>query len=356
MDATTASGTTSQPPRFWGPGISNYSYAEATVFVQPDMLLPEDGCEMYCEANLVTQANGSELHTLPDVSGRNRHLNLEATPAPTFHTGVLNGKSVVRFSGTSQPLKYEYHFQYRCGWAVFKYDGATFDSYRGLLSGYQYTAVLVSSNGGTNFFYFLDPLFEYRSNDRIFPAAAPPAPMQQFAVVFFRHWNGPVWFDGVQLGADRGFAGRLWKGDVALLALYNRDFTEDEIRLHTKRVADNFALTLADVYPYQADITDTGETAAQTVNLYDPPEGNRIVEVLDDPRRLLDLKFSVADQTEVRAMKQFHGTHFPEQPCLYRDYRFTPPEDIEGYIDSPYELEGSNNDFEYSFRFREKLP
>lgn len=352
VDAEAPQDTVYKAPRFSGPGITNYTGAQASVFVQPELLTPAEGCELYCEPHLLSAANGSPVANLPDLSGHGRDLTA-ANPAPILQTNVLNGKSVLRFN-ENQPLKNPASFPVRCGWMVVKYDGPYFPVYTGLLTGYQYAAVLVGNIFNTIFYYFLDKFFEVRSNDRIYPASNAPAPMQQYRIIFFRYWNDPVQMDGVQLGTDRDFTSRLWKGDVALLALYSRDFTEAEIRTATKRIADNFNLPLADVYPYQADTTDTTETPAQSVNVYDPPEGTRIVEVLDDPKRLLELKFSVAGQAEVRLMQEFHRTHFPEVSCIYRDYRFTPPEDIEGYLDSPYELDGSKNDFEYSFRFKEK--
>jgi hypothetical protein len=339
-------------PKVRGPGITNYTSAQASIFIQPELLTPTEGCELYCDPHLLSSANGTSISNLADVSGNHRHLTA-ASPAPILQTNVLNGKSVARFN-ESQPLKNPAPFPVRCGWMVVKYDGPYFPVYTGLLTGYQYAAILVGNIFNTIFYYFLDKFFEVRSNDRVYPASNAPAPMQEYRIIFFRFWNQPIQMDGVQLGTDRDFASRLWKGDVALLALYSRDFTEEEIRASTKRIADNFELPLADVYPYQADTSDTTETPAHSVNVYDPPEGERIVEVLDDPKRLLELKFSVADQSEIRQMQEFHRTHFPEVPCIYRDYRFTPPEDIEGYIDTPYELDGSNNDFEYSFRFREK--
>lgn len=352
LSAITDLGRVIKKPKARGDGITNYTSAQAAIFIQPELLTPAEGCELYCEPQLLSSPSGTPITNLPDVSGNHRHLTA-ASPAPVLQTNVLGGKSVLRFN-ESQPPKNPAAFPVRCGWMVVKYDGPYFPVYTGLLTGYQYAAVLVGNIFNTIFYYFLDKFFEIRSNDRIYPASNAPAPMQQYRIIFFRYWNGPVQMDGVQLGTDRDFTSRLWKGDVALLALYSRDFTEEEVRASTRRIADNFNLPIADVYPYQADTSDTTETPARSVNVYDPPEGARIVEVLDDPRRLLELKFSVADQAEVRTMQDYHHNHYPEVPCIYRDYRFTPPEDIEGYIDSPYELDGSKNDFEYSFRFKEK--
>jgi hypothetical protein len=357
VDAVANALTVYLPPRYNGPSISNYLHAEAALSVLPDLLLPAEGCELYCEPQTTAGANGSSVATLTDLSGRGRNLTAAGTPQPTLQTNVLGGKSVVRFDGTQQHLRNPAAIPVRCGWIVAKYNGGTFAAdHKGLLTDYNWQGILVSNILDGKWYDFAAPGFEFRSDDRIYPSSAAPGPMGQFRIVFFRYWNGPLLCDGIQLGRDRTFTTRLWNGDVALLALYSRDFTEEEVRAHTQKIAANFGMTsMADVYPYQADVSDTAETPLQTVNVYDPPDGGaRIVEVLDTPKRLLNLKFSVAGEAEARAMKKFHRDHYPEVPCIYRDYRFTPPEDIEGYINSPYELEGSTGDFQYSFTFREK--
>jgi hypothetical protein len=356
-DAVAPAWTNFKPPKFIGPTVgSTYVHAEAAVSILPPILLPYEGCELYCDPHMMTQAEGSGVTTLTDYSGKDRHLTALAT-APTFRTNVLGGKSVVRFDGAQQHLRNPAAFPVRCGWIVVKYNGGTFAAdHKGLLTDYYWQGILVSSILDQRWYDFVAPGFEFRSDDRIYPSNAAPGPMGQFRIIFFRYWNGPMLCDGIQLGRDRTFTTRLWNGDVALVALYSRDFTEEEIRANTQKIAANYGMTsLADVYPYQADVSDTAETPLQTVNVYDPPEGGaRIVEVLDAPKRLLNLKFSVAGEAEARAMKKFHRDHYPEVACIYRDYRFTPPEDIEGYINSPYQLEGSTGDFQYSFTFREK--
>lgn len=342
-----------QKPSAGGPGLQYYTSATAHVFIEPAVPLPLEGCELYLDAAYNFTTHGNPVSVLPDISGNNRNLTASASQ-PTLQTNVLNTRPVVRFNSSDPLINSTANFHVRCGFAVVKYDGPYFPTYVGLLTGMNNAAVLVGNIYDTRWFDFLDPNVEIRSNDRIHPINNAPAPMQQFRIVFFRYWAGAMYMDGVQLGSDRNFLGRKWKGDVAMLALYSRDFLEEEIRLYSKRLADAYALTLADVYPYQADSAELTETPLQTVNLYDPPEGDRIVEVLDTPRRLLNLSFSAANQSEVRTMKAFHAAHYPEVPCIYRDYRFTPPEDILGYIDSPYEIEGSTNEFAYAFAFREK--
>ena len=319
------------------------------------MLTPTKNCELYIEPQLETiYAGGQPAGYLYDFSSYHRTMVADSD-FPVYSTTAANGKAAVVWNGTQKPLKNSSVFSVRCGWIVAKYNGATFNNYNGLLTDLNTLGVLVGSgNGTTNFFDFHTEFYEYRSNDRIYPADNAPAPLNAWRVIFFRFWQ-PVTFNGVQIGQDRATVARKWNGSVALLALYSSDFIEPDIRKYSKIIGDNFALTLADVYPYQADIENTPENPVQKVNFYDPPEGDRISEVLGNPKRVIDLQFSNADQQEFQTMKKFHAAHYaPALPCIYRDYKVTPPEDIEGYIDSQYQADGANNNFKYGFRFKEK--
>lgn len=318
------------------------------------MLLPTgDGCELYCEPQIMGLTDTDDVSSLTDYSGKNRHLT-ESDPVPTYHANVVNNKGVIRLDASRNALKNAAVFTIRCGWIVAKFTGATFPTFNGLLSGITTQDILTGNSGGATFFDFGNKYLEFRSNDRIYPASAAPAPMNGFRTLFFRFWN-PIITDGIQLGQHRTFTDRRWTGDIGLIGLFSRDFHEEEIRNYSKAIADNFALPLADVYPYLPDRDGVPQRPAQSVNFYDPPEGDRISEVLDDPKEIFNLKFSGADQTEVKEMRKFWKDHYaPALPCIYRNYKVTPPEDVEGYIDSPYELDGADNDWTYSFRFKEK--
>ncbi len=327
-------------------------------------LLPigtNSGCELYYEAESLGLGDGTSVASFTDQSGKSRHLTA-ASSRPTFETGEINGKAVVRWNGSANPLTNAASIAgVRCGWIVAKYAGATWAAdYPGLLSTLSSYGVLIGLPTGGTAWFNLDSLatpakVEARSNDRIYPASLMTGPMNAFKLIFFRYWGTRPTFDGVSLGQDRAFTARKWNGDVALLALYSRDFTEEEIRTYSKAVAANFALTLADVYEYTADVGGHDENPEQPINFYDPPEGDRISEAFGDSKRIIDLKFSAANETEIKYMKTFHAAHYPTAtPFIYRDYRVTPPEDIEGYFDSQYQLAGANNDNAYGFTFRER--
>lgn len=318
------------------------------------------GCELYCYADDLALADGDLVANFEDEATGTDLLC--SSSKPVYKTAILNGKAVVRWNGSQNPLTASRSIAgVRCGWIVAKYSGASWAvDFPGLLSSLASYALLVGNTTGDAIWFnpallVAPDLFEYRSNDRIYPSASAPGPLNAFKLIFFRVWGDPLTLDGVSLGQDRGFTARKWTGDVALLALYSRDFVEEEIRSLSKTVAANFALTLADVYEYSADVDGHGENPDQMINFYDPPEGDRISEVVTASKRTIDLKFSAANQIETQYLKSFHAAHYgPATPFIYRDYRVTPPEDIEGYFDSQYDLGGANNNFNYQFTFRER--
>lgn len=334
--------------------------ATATTFTTPPtppaILLDLVGCELYVEPSLNILVENAAVTNLPDYSDKGRNLTASANQ-PIYKNNILNTRSMVRYSGSNNPLANAASFQIACGWIVCKYNGANFDNYRGLLTGVdaenQEGDILVSNNIGTKFFYFSNEFYEYRKDDRIYPADDAPAPMNQFALIFFRFWK-PITVVGIQIGQQRQFTTRRWNGDVGLVALFSRNFCESEIRANTQIIADYYAFSLADVYPYQAD-KSSPEQSEQLTSFYDPPEGSRISEDIGESKRILDLEFSSRRQKEVKAMQEFHKEHYANgMDCIYRDYKFIPPEDIEGYIDSKYDLDGAVNNFKYSFKFKEK--
>lgn len=353
LSASTATSTVIKKPLVGGGGgITGYTFAQATVLIPLPLLLPKTNLELYCDAHLLELTDGDNVSSFTDQSDNLRHLTASSS-YPTYQTNELNGKDIVRFSGSSNPLKNTANFTVACGWIVAKFDGTSFSDYQGLLSDLFTQTILVSSNSETKFFDLEIDLFEFRSNDRIYPASDAPAPLNAFKIIFFRLWR-PITVDGIQLGQQTTFTGRKFDGDVALLALYSGGFCESDIQKYSKVLADNFDLELADVYPFVPD-RDTAEISEQSVNFYDPPEGERISEVLGDTKRAFQCKFTSRRSAEVKEMKIFHASHYAAAAAfLLRNYNLLPPEDIEGYIDSPYQLSGSVGIYNYGFDFREK--
>lgn len=327
-----------------------------TIIVTEAAALPlgfnRAGLQLLVIPNEMTPTNGTSATSLTDYTDYARHLTA-ASGYPTFQTAVQNSKAVVRFSGSDNPLKNAAAFTVACGWMVVKHTGAAFGDFEGVLSGLGNVGILVGGGAGaTTFFNFLDDYYEYRLNDRIYPKENAPAPMGGFKLIFFRFWQ-PITVDGVQIGQDRTFTTRKFTGDIALLALSSRSFCEKEIRAQSQRIADYFALTLADVIPYQGMKSDE-VISGRAANVYDPPEGNRIVEVIGNYNQSFNLTFGNRGNKEFKAMREYHKAHYPIPETAYRDYNVLPPEDVEGYIDSPLRKSGAINNISYSFSFKGK--
>lgn len=354
LSNTTATSTVIKKPLVSGTGITNYTFAQAVVTILLPLLLPRrNDLELYCDANLMTLSDGASVTSFTDQSAHARHLTNSAD-YPTFETNEINSKPVISWNGSKKPLKNNAVFTVACGWIVAKFNTTVFSGFEGLLTDLAEQSILVSNSSGTDFFAVGYEFFEFRTNERIYPAENAPAPMEEFSIIFFRFWQ-PITVNGIQLGQQTTFTSRKLDGDVALVALYSGGFCESDIQKYSQDLALHFDLELADVYPFIADKQDSPQSPVQAVNFYDPPEGERISEVLDNAKTTFDLNFSNRRRNEVKRLREFWQDHYAAAlPFIYRNYRFIPPEDIEGYFDSPYELDGANGNYNYSFRFREK--
>jgi PKD repeat protein len=314
---------------------------------------------LFCEASNLAQADNSNVTSWTDQSIYARHLTAPSS-YPTYQTNEINSKPVVRFN-SSNPLKNTAEFTIRCGWILAKYDGGTFpdtaDGYKGLLSDLVAKKILSGKRNSDEFEDFGFDYYEFRSNDRIYSVNIDgelhaPAPMAGFKLIFFRFWTN-LEVDGIQIGQELNNANRKWSGDVALIILSSEHYCESIIRERSQAIATAYGLTLANVFPYQAEKSSSVQYT-RSLNFYDPPEGDRIAEVLDETKQNLNLQFNLRRQKEFKAARIVHRNNYPEIPIIYRNYNLIPPEDVEGYISSELEWTGAVNNFNYAFQFKEK--
>lgn len=331
-----------------------------TITLAPPPPLPygftPQGVELFFEANLLSQSNGSNLAFATDQSANARHLTADA-PTPTFVTNAVSGKATARFSGTQNPLTNPAVFTLRCAFLVAKYDGALFpddaNGYKGLLSPLFGDGILVGNRNSADFYNYVRDLYEFRSNDLIKPQSDADAPMNSYRLIFVRFWQN-IQMNGVVVGQDSNNVNRKWKGDVPLVILTSRDFCEADVRARSAAIAAAYGITLADVLPYPAD-DDVAVSSAENVSYYDPPEGARVSEITGDGGKIFDLQFTSRRRQEKEAIETYHETHYSLSiPCVHRSFQQIPPKDFSGYIDSPLKLNGKNGNYNYSFRFVEK--
>jgi hypothetical protein len=339
-------GTVFKLPKF---SASNYAEAVATVLVTSPILLTKSGLELYCESNRLSLADNASVSSFTDLSGKGRNLTLSSNQ-PVYK--AEDGR--IEWNGSQSALKNTASFQLNCGFILAKYNGSTFADYKGLLSDCGNLGILVGNPNSNTLFNFGYNLYEFRTNDRIYPASAAPAPMNAFKLLFFKFWT-PIQVSGIQIGDDRNFTGRKWNGSVKLIALYSRHFCEKDIRTMAKTIADAYTLTLADVFPYQAD-TASEFISSKKVLRSGNDEFGSVTRVKRGKKQKFKLNFTNRSQNELDSSDTYLDSHHPELPFVYRNYAVIPPRDTEVLTLSDEVSKSSNgvNLWNYSFEAREK--
>ena len=328
-------------------GVS--SSATHNILISDD-LLPWEGAELLARIDKITLANSSAITAIDDLSGHARHL--ASASGWTFQTNVQNGKPVIRGSGADNaPFTNNSTFTMRCGFIVAKYNGANFDNYRGLITDLGANAILVGNNASSIFFDFNYELFEFRANDRIYAAEHSPAPVNAFAVMFFRYWEN-LTLSGICLGQDRANGARRWNGDIAAVALYSKNFQDSEVREYSQKLANFYGLALANVFPFLGEYGASvdKDKIFKSNKAYD---GTKVVRVKTSSKRSGTANFTEREQTEFAAADRIWETNYPATPVVLRDYGVLPPVDINAYITSKLTRKANDTLIDYSFDYEE---
>jgi hypothetical protein len=352
QDGVSNSGDILPAPYF---SAANYTEYQASVTTNPPILLSKMGLELYCEANKLSLTNDAVVASFTDLSGKGRNLTASSNQ-PVFKTS----DNRIEFDGTKSPLKNNAQFQINCGFILAKCNQSTFSNNAGLLSGNEFLPILLGSTGTNKFFDLKGAgdskfeYFEFRTNDRIYPQSNQLAPMQAWQLIFFRFWQ-PQITDGIQIGCDRLDSTRKWNGAVKLLALYSRNFCENDIRSMAKTIADDYSLTLVDVFPFQAD-TSSEIVSSKKVLRSGNDEFGKITRLKRAKKLKLKLNFTNRKQSEVDSSDTYLDNHHPELSFLIRNYQYIPPRDTEVYSLSDETTRNTNgiNLWNYSFEAREK--
>lgn len=309
----------------------------------------QNGLQLFLEANELAGADGSEVTSFTDLSGNNRHLTASSAK-PLINTGAVNSKKSVIWDGTNNPLVYTGDFTFRCGWMVVKVNGAFTGDYQGILSSPENFGILTGIGGSSVLYDFLYDYYEYRKNDRIYPQTDAPAPVDEWAVVYFKFWTN-LTVEGIQLGQDRDFTDRKFDGEIALLALYDRDFCEEDVRKNTYSIASSYQIALPDVFPYQGSKDDTMTISKRVLT---DGQDEPVVRVKRGARKIFDLHFSQRPQAEMFAAEEWWDEFYPTKRFIYRDYQTIPP--VDGVYrfpeDSRFERRGGQTIFSLNYGFQ----
>lgn len=169
-----------------------------------------------------------------DYSGNDRHLTSVASPFAAVQASVWRGEPAFYFNGsTTVPMAWGSAVSgVRHIFIVAAYEDATFSTNNGLLSGASTADVLTGKTAAStewfDFNYDASQAYVYKINGVTHAESAAPAPMSgQFKIIEIRAPLG-LSMDGLQVGMQRAFTTRRWKGWFAEDLAYNRILTDAE--------------------------------------------------------------------------------------------------------------------------------
>lgn len=179
-----------------------------------------------------TGVSGNEV--VYDYSGNNRHLT-GTTNLPVFTPNVLNGEPAMYFDGTKNPLVYDGgNVLGKHIFVLASYADATFSGLNGILSATSGLTILTGAGATTSRFFDnttdIGDDYLYRKNDVNYALSNQLAPMSGNFALMEIIYPGVATFDGLQIGQDRSFTARRWKGYFVESIVFDRRLTNAERR------------------------------------------------------------------------------------------------------------------------------
>lgn len=300
-------------------------------------------------------AEGFASGVAEDFSGSGRSISASPVTGPTLVSNAINGLPGLYFNGsTTDPLTRSGTLTPRHIFVVAAHDGSDFGaSYRGLLSGSTAGDILVGNTGGLTWFNFADGR-TYRKYDVAYPESAAPAAFGAFGVYEVSLPAG--WpLTGLQVGQQRTFTDRRWKGTWAEQMLYDRVLTDLERWKIYRYLAAKYQLWQrnaagAFVFPFPADRSYTREHSREAY-ISEPYSGDPTALVRGNFLSGYSLEFGLRRQEELDAAKAFYEAHYPLGEFTFRDYRFYPYRDSNVRFTSSLREHGSDTTFRFNYTF-----
>lgn len=301
---------------------------------------------------LDNSTNGSEII---DYSGNNRHV---LSLSPTLQENVLAGKPALYFNGTDEPLIYNGSINARHIFCVLAYEDALFDNYRGIISDTHPDRIgLIGNTGTANFFYDVDKNgLSYRKRDVIFPQTNMNAPISaNFAVVELLYPFQVPW-TALQIGQDRNFTDRRWKGWFVESLIFSTPKNECERLDIYKYFAMKFFLWRQssnglNIFPLPNN-HKTNSTAfknsLESTSISGAYKGRSKSALLHS----FDAQFTIRRAIEWDAAERFWDEHSNGVRCVLEDNSFYPRRQFEGRITTALQRNPESiNNIGYQFGF-----
>jgi hypothetical protein len=298
---------------------------------------------------------------IPDLSGNGRTLDAGSSNPPSLQTNILNGYPAVYFNGsTHEPLKHVGSLNVKHVFIVGSYELAAFATFAGLIGGISTVDILVGFSGLTQWFDFSSTYgsYDYRLADVHYSESAALAPMSGgHSVMEYANANGLV-MSGLQIGQQKTFTDRRWRGWYFESLVYDRILSANERRQIYEYFSAKYHLwTKTDtglyVFPFQPDWPQR-TTIDRSVLISITAGGQRIARSKSSPAMALTADFSARLTAEAEAAIAFWSTHYPQSPFIYRDFTVNPPKELKVQFAGGIRYDASSyNDASYSIDLTE---
>lgn len=295
-------------------------------------------------------------NNIADYSGNGRHVTCGAGNTAVLQTNLLNGHPGWYFNGSRDPLVYSGNVTVKHLFIVASYEDAAFAENEGLYGGVAAGDILVSEALGDEFFDFTaNQVYTYRKADVPIAVGAADAPMSGKHALLELTSSEGFGLDGIQIGKQRGFATRLWKGWFFEAIAYGVVLNDLQRMMINEYFAMKYHLwpTVASGlyrFPFPANKASSSETDQETY-LSEPYDGDLKALVRGDFKAAHQFPFALRREEEFTAAKAFRAQHGMLTHWIYYDHRFITPLDYELRFTSPIREQGSDVTYRFNYGF-----
>ncbi len=310
-------------------------------------LVPKTGLQAWYAASSLGYANGASVAAMSNKAGTGTHNLVCGASQPTMATNVINGLPAVSFSGSgsSNPLAtvsgalLPKHI-----FVVAGYNGAAFPAvsgvgeYAGLISGAATgnIPVLIGNPSSTRFFdnnYDSIDTYHYYHRGLELTESTATASFNNALSIFEVSFAGGWSLDNIQIGKDRTFANRVWKGYFCEALFYS---TEQANALRYA-IYEYFAMKYMlwqrnsaglDVWPFQADWGDVLGTDKRVLSSTSVSGASKSRNK-SSAKKAFAPNFTSRFPEEYDAAASFWDSKYPGTHYIYRDWAVSPEVDTE---------------------------
>lgn len=283
---------------------------------------------------------------LKDSSGTGRDMKDQVAPLPTLTPNIINGLPGVSFDGVDDnPLIYTGNVTPYHVFVIAAHADASFPAGEpgnaGLLTGVTSGDILVGNASSTRFFDFdFESLgtYKFRRRDVLFAENDLQAAFSNAISIFEVSLSSGWTLDGIQVGRQRAFAGRRWKGYWLEQLLYSRVLTDTERQQIYEYIAMKYLLwrrvaSGLDVWPFQPE-WQRSLTTDKLVLRSGSVSGAVKARSKSAAKKGFEASFENRRAEEYDAAQAFWNSKYPGTSFIYRDDAFSPSRDTEALFTS----------------------